>query len=336
MTNIDEGVHLGLWDVPSPEELARVKRSVVEVVAPEGSAVLNAADPLVAAMAGHCAGRVIDFMRGDGADVVARHRVGGGWAVVARDGAILLAVGDREIELTRLDEVLMMHGGQIGFQVENALAAVAAAWSLDLPLEAIRARIGSFTADSGQAPAQFNRIDAGGATIILDYGHNAGALVALIEALNALPHPRRTIAFTGASDHRNADLTRQGTLLSDAFDRVVLFEDRGRRSRSDGEVIALIRAGLDVGVRVGQVAIAPNEADAIPTALRGIGSGDLVVIPVDESAEETLAAVRSCLVQPGPETGGLATGEIWTTAHPHQTLAWAEPARSALRTRVDP
>src|SRR5262249_43003557 len=51
VTNIGEGDHLGLADIETPERLAYVKRTLVDVVAPTGSAVLNAADPLVAAMA---------------------------------------------------------------------------------------------------------------------------------------------------------------------------------------------------------------------------------------------------------------------------------------------
>ena len=63
VTNIGEGDHLGLRGIETLEELARVKRTVVEAVAPTGAAVLNAADPLVAAMADHCPGAVIFFAR---------------------------------------------------------------------------------------------------------------------------------------------------------------------------------------------------------------------------------------------------------------------------------
>src|SRR5205085_3459415 len=93
VTNIGEGDHLGLSDIRTPEELATVKRTLVEVVAPEGYAVLNAADPLVAAMAQHCPGRVVFFSRDGGREVLDPHRASGGRAVLARDGQILLAEG---------------------------------------------------------------------------------------------------------------------------------------------------------------------------------------------------------------------------------------------------
>ena len=61
VTNIGEGDHLGLADINTPEELAKVKRCIVEAVSPEGYAVLNANDPLVVEMAAHCPGGVVFF-----------------------------------------------------------------------------------------------------------------------------------------------------------------------------------------------------------------------------------------------------------------------------------
>jgi cyanophycin synthetase len=63
VTNISRGDHFGLRGIETAEELACVKRTVVEAVGPWGAAVLNAEDPLVAAMAGHCLGGAIYFAR---------------------------------------------------------------------------------------------------------------------------------------------------------------------------------------------------------------------------------------------------------------------------------
>src|SRR5688572_3673179 len=89
VTNIGEGDHLGLAGVDTPEELARVKRTLVEAVAPGGAAVLNAADPLVAAMAGHCPGSVIFFAQDDDHPVIVAHRAAWGRAAFVRHGTIV-------------------------------------------------------------------------------------------------------------------------------------------------------------------------------------------------------------------------------------------------------
>src|SRR5207237_402841 len=136
--NIAEGDHLGLSDIDTPEQLARVKRTVVESVAPSGVAVLKADDPLVAAMAPHCPGSVVFFARDAGHPLMLQRRGEKGRAAFVRDGHMVLAEGDQEIRLISLEHVPLTHGGRIGFQVENALAAAAAAWSMGVPCEKIR------------------------------------------------------------------------------------------------------------------------------------------------------------------------------------------------------
>src|SRR5262249_22282251 len=137
VTNIGQGDHLDLRGIETVEDLARVKRTLVESVAPDGSAVLNAADPLVAAMIDHCPGRVIFFARDAAHPVLASHRTRGERAVFVRSGAIVLAEGDREEVLAPLTNVPLTLSGRIGFQIENVLAACAAVWSLALPLDAL-------------------------------------------------------------------------------------------------------------------------------------------------------------------------------------------------------
>ncbi|HEY2837518.1 MAG TPA: cyanophycin synthetase, partial [Pirellulales bacterium] len=61
VTNMGEGDHLGLAGITTPEEMAVVKRCVVEAVAPTGWAVLKADDPLTAVMSVKCKGRTIYF-----------------------------------------------------------------------------------------------------------------------------------------------------------------------------------------------------------------------------------------------------------------------------------
>jgi cyanophycin synthetase len=287
VTNVGKGDHLSLRGVETPEDLARVKRTVVEAVAPAGWAVLNAADPLVAAMAPHCPGKVLYFARHGADPVLSGHRAAGGRAVLARDGSIILAEGEREEVLLPLADVPLTHRGKVGFQVENALAAAGAAWALGLPLDALRAGLESFAVDVRQSPARFNVLQAGGATVVVDYAHNPSALVALVEALDQFPHRRRTLVFT-ACNRRDEDEADMGTIVGNGFDRVILYED-------GGELNGPLRRGLAAGRRVAEVLETPGELPAIETALQSLRPGDLVVLGV-ESIEKALAFVQSRLV----------------------------------------
>jgi cyanophycin synthetase len=292
VTNIGRGDHLSLRGVETLEDLARVKRTVVEAVSPGGSAILNASDPLVAAMAGHCPGRVIYFAR-QASPVVQEHRKRGGRAVLVRGGEVVLAEGPREEALLPLARAPLTHSGRVGFQVENVLAAVGAAWSLGIAWSSVRAALETFTGDASQAPGRFNVLQANGATVIVDYAHNPSALAAVVEALGQLPHRRRTIVFAGCN-RRDDDVVEMGAVVGDGFDRVILYHDRGNNDRADGELNALVRTGLARGRRVARTIETASEREAIGAALDAIEPGDVVVLGV-EAIEESLALVRARL-----------------------------------------
>lgn len=138
VTKIGQGDHLGRHGLMTLEDLVRVKRCVVEAVPRQGTAVLNAQDPLVAEMAGRCPGSLCWFSADPNHPRVAEHRAQGGRAVLARDGCILLAQGDKEEVLLDLTRLAPIEGARPGSPLEIALAAAAAAWALGTPLEQMR------------------------------------------------------------------------------------------------------------------------------------------------------------------------------------------------------
>lgn len=288
VTNIGEGDHLGLHDVETPERLAQIKRTVVEALSPRGTAVLNAADPLVAEMAEHCPGSVWYFAREAGHPVLAAHLAAGGGGAYVRDGLLVLARGTTELFRVGLGSIPLTHGGRVGFQVENALAAASAAWLLGTEPEALRVGLATFHNDSRQTPGRFNVLQGGGATVILDYGHNPSALLALIEALGQFPHERRMAVFTAPGDRRDFDILRLGEILGHSFDAVVLYEGEFRRGRPDGQIVELLGRGLSEGHRTAEVVETRGETAAIDAVFRRLQPGDLVLIQPDsvEAAHE--------------------------------------------------
>jgi cyanophycin synthetase len=281
VTNIGEGDHLGLSDIETLEKLAAVKRTIVDAVSANGAAVLKANDPLVAQMARDCRAPVIFFAQRADDPVIAAHRRAGGRAIFVRHDTVIIAEGEVEIPLVALENVPLTHGGRIAFQVENALASAAAAWALGIPRDAIRAGLESFAADLEKVPGRFNLLEIGGATVIVDYGHNVSALSALIEAIEQFPQERRTIVYSAAGDRRDCDMIRQGELLGHAFDRVILYEDHYMRGRAEGEIMSLFREGLAAGERVSEIQDFKGNIKAIESALRHVGPGELLVMQAD-------------------------------------------------------
>ncbi len=292
VTNIGTGDHLGLRGVETLDELARVKRVVVQAVAADGLAVLNAADPLVAEMAAHSPGPLAFFATDSDHPVVAAHRAAGGLAFFVRDGLVIRGDGAREGPLMALADVPLTRQGRIGFQVENVLAAVAAADRLGVSLADVRAGLRSFGSPQ-DVPGRFNVLEHDGATVIIDYAHNPSALAAVSAALEGLALERRTLVFSGCN-RRDVDLREMGRIAGDAFDRVLLYRDWGHDGRSDGELNGLLRQGMATGRRLPPVVEYPTEADAITAALQSLNAGDGVVLGV-ESIEESLDLVQSFL-----------------------------------------
>ncbi|MEI7911107.1 MAG: cyanophycin synthetase [Verrucomicrobiota bacterium] len=124
--------HLGHAYVETLEQIGTAKRCIVDVVLPTGTAVLNADDPLVAAMANKCKGEVMYFTCHAAHPIVVAQCAAGCRVVELRDdGMIYLTEGAGSRALCPLAAVVMPEAGEL--YAENVLAAVAGAWAHGLP-----------------------------------------------------------------------------------------------------------------------------------------------------------------------------------------------------------
>ena len=281
VTNIGTGDHLGLNYITTVEDLAVLKRVIVQNVADNGVAVLNASDPIVARMASNCPGTVTFFASDKQHPVMATQRAQGRRAVYVEDGILVAAQGSERHRIA-LAEVPLTHNGSIGFQVDNVMAAVAAAWAVGIEWETVRAALQSFRNDCDHAPGRFNLFNYRGATVIADYGHNPDAMLALVRAVDTIPASHRTVVISGAGDRRDDDIRQQTQILGNAFDTVFLYQDQCQRGRADGEVVALLRQGLAGARRTTAIQEIQGEFNAIDQALAGIEAGQLCLILVDQ------------------------------------------------------
>ncbi|AOY91400.1 cyanophycin synthetase [Cupriavidus sp. USMAA2-4] len=284
VTNVGEGDHLGLSYISTVEDLAVLKSVIVQNVAPHGMAVLNAADPMVARMADACPGSVTFFARDPQEPAMATHRAQGKRVVFVDGQEIVAAEGDKEVRIA-FSDMPLTRGGSIGFQVENAMASVAAAWALGVDWNVVRQGLMHFDSDAQTAPGRFNVFDYKGATLIADYGHNPDAIQALSTAVQSMPGKRRVVVISGAGDRRDEDIRRQTQILGGVFDDVILYQDQCQRGREDGEVLALLREGLEGAQRASHVEEIRGEFVAIDTGLARLQPGDLCLILVDQVEE---------------------------------------------------
>jgi len=215
---------------------------------------------------------------------------------------VLFRSGRHETPLAPVSRIPLTYHGRVAFQVENALAAAAAAWSLGVPLDQIRMGLATFTSSAQQTPGRFNVLEANGATVIIDYGHNPSAVAALVEALEAFPHSRRSIIFSAEGDRRDEDIIRQTQILGDSFDSVILYEYPNRRGRAKGEILALLKEGLATGTRLSETTVVADEPPAVDLALRSLEPGDLLIVQPKEIDDVVAEVIRFLeAVPPKPE-----------------------------------
>jgi cyanophycin synthetase len=294
------GDHLGLGGITSIRQLAAVKQVVVEAVPRDGTAVLNADDPLVAAMGRHCSGSVIYFSMDPETEIIRRQSSRGRRAVTLEPGRngemIVLRQGRKSMPLVWTHLVPATFEGRARMNVQNALAAAAAAWAAGAHLHDIRQGLRTFSTSYYMAPGRLNMFELDGYRVVVDYAHNPPAVRALGEFVERLAEPspggrrglvsgRRIGVMATAGDRRDEDIVELGRVAASYFDTIVAREDANPRGRPRGDAAALIERGVREamadGARCTSVEIILDELEAARHVLDMGREGDLIVVCVD-------------------------------------------------------
>jgi UDP-N-acetylmuramoyl-L-alanyl-D-glutamate--2,6-diaminopimelate ligase len=154
------------------------------------------------------------------------------------------------------------------FNVENALAAAAAARSLGIGEEAIKRGIEAVD----RVPGRFERVDEGQPfTVLVDYAHTPRALETALEAARELAPGGRLICVFGAGGDRDrAKRPVMGQVVAELAD-VSLVTSDNPRSEDPAAIAAEVVDGLDLEVEL-------DRGRAIERALESARPGDVVVI----------------------------------------------------------
>src|SRR6266542_3625290 len=265
VTNVT-GDHLGLGGITSLGQLANVKAVVVEAVPRDGTAVLNADDPYVAAMARHCSGSVIYFSMAPDNEIIRRQASRGRRSVSLEPGRngemIVLRQGRKSMPLVWTHLLPATFEGRARMNVQNALAAAGAAWAAGAHLHDIRQGLRTFSTSYYMAPGRLNLVEVDGFKVIVDYAHNPPAVQALGEFVERMAETapggrrplvtgRRVAVVATAGDRRDEDIRELGTVAAQFFDHVIVREDENPRGRTRGETAALVEEGVRRAMRGG-------------------------------------------------------------------------------------
>ncbi len=280
--------HLGLGGINTVEELAVVKRVVVESAT--DTAVLNADDINCLKMADYAgADQIFYVTTNPGHSLVKEHIKAGGKAIVLEKGmnGDMLTIYDNGLHIPVLWSHLIPAAleGKAIFNVQNAMFAAAMAYSFGVDLDNIRHGLRTFDTSYFQAPGRMNVYDEHPFKVILDYGHNPAALKAMAALADQLEvKGRRLCVVAMPGDRRDEDIIDGAAALAGHFDHFICKADDRRRGRGHDEVPQMMRQALiDNGVDDAAITIIPDEVEAVTAALERAAPGDLLVIFGDDT-----------------------------------------------------
>ncbi|MDB9388336.1 cyanophycin synthetase [Microcystis aeruginosa] len=269
--------HLGIGDIDTIEQMAKVKSVVAEVVSAEGYAVLNADDPLTVSMAEKVKGRVAYFSMSPDNPIIHDHIRRGGMAAIYENGYLSILEGEWTLRIEEAVNIPVTMQGMAPFMIANALAACLATFVHGIDIELIRQGVRTFKPSVAQTPGRMNLFDLGHHHALIDYAHNPAGYEAVGGFVGNWSGEKVGVVG-GPGDRRDDDLILLGKLSALMFDRIIVKEDNDTRGRRRGEVADLILRGISEENASLRPEVILDETEALEKALSTVSEGGLVVI----------------------------------------------------------
>jgi cyanophycin synthetase len=301
ITNVSSD-HLDLMGLHTLPELAEVKAVIARITKPNGTVVLNADDPLVAAIARRVTAPVCFFSLRPGSTRIRRHVAAGGRAMVFEDGWLVEIQGAQRNQLMPAADAPATLLGLARHNVANALAAAGAARAMGVDRATVAEGLRGFRPTAEQAPGRVNLYRLGERLVIIDFAHNEAGVRAVLDLADAICGPRgrarrRPLAvILGAAGDRPDDTLRGiGRVAAQHADRLAIKETlKYLRGRSRESVIGEILAGMvQGGARRSRVPVYGDEKLALRAVVadQPVESDEVIVLAVHEDRDGVRATL---------------------------------------------
>jgi cyanophycin synthetase len=266
ITNIAED-HLGLSDIDTLEDLARVKSVVVRSVKKDGWAVLNAEDPSCVKISKELECKIAYFSLDENHPVIREHCKTGGIAAVYENGFVTIKKGDWKIRIEKVTTIPLTFGGKARFMIGNVLAASLAGYLFGFKTENIRLSLETFIPSAALTPGRMNIFNFKNFQVMIDFAHNPAGYMAIEEFLGTVESPKKIGIISGVGDRRDEDITECGRIAARMFDHIIIRQEKHLRGRTEQEIITLILNGIISVDKKMTYEIIPKEVEAIKHAI---------------------------------------------------------------------
>lgn len=294
ITNIAED-HLGQYGINTIETLARAK-AVVAKALDGGTLVLNADDPQLVQLAPELNVTKCWFSLNADNPVLRAHRGQGGAVCFLREyphGEAQLVYIDASVEseIIAVNDIPMTMKGAARHNIENALGAIGLAKSLGLDDSSIASALRQFSSSIDDNPGRGNRFEVDGATVIMDFAHNAHSMNAMATTLANMPAQRKLLMLSMAgdrSDREIAESTRAALAIQP--DLLVAADlEAYLRGREPGEVPRLIAdAAVAMGMSAQNILFSDSPYAGAKLIVEQLQRGDLALLLALSDREEII------------------------------------------------
>ncbi|SDG77742.1 cyanophycin synthetase [Flavobacterium omnivorum] len=275
ITNIQED-HLGISDIHTLEDLAKVKATVVKSIRKNGWAVLNGDDPHCVKLGKDLNCNVAYFSLNEDSEFIKKLCAEGKTVAVYENGYITIKKGEWKIRIERATHVPLTLGGKAKFMIANVLAATLASYLWGFKTEDISLSLQTFIPSPAQTPGRMNIFEFKKFKVLIDFAHNASGYKGVEEYLQSVDATKKIGIIAGVGDRRDEDIRECANIAARMFDHIIIRQEKYLRGRTEDEIIELILEGIKSSGRSVTYEIIPKETEAIKHAINSAEEGSFI------------------------------------------------------------
>jgi cyanophycin synthetase len=275
ITNIQED-HLGLSDIHTLDDLARVKATVAKSVRKSGWAILNADDAHCVKIGGELSCNVAYFSLSEDNILIKKLCAEGKTVAVYENGFITIKKGEWKIRIERATHVPLTLGGKAKFMIANVLAATLASYLYGFKTDDISLSLKTFIPSATQTPGRMNIFEFKKFKVLIDFAHNPAGYRGVEEYLQSVSATKKIGIIAGVGDRRDEDIKECGLIAGRMFDHIIIRQEKYLRGRTEEEIINLILEGIAESGKTVTHEIISVETEAIKHAIDNVEDGSFI------------------------------------------------------------
>ena len=275
ITNIQED-HLGLNDIHTLDDLARVKATVVKSIKKNGWAVLNGDDEHCIKIGEDLNCNVAYFSLSEDNEFIKKLCAEGKTVAVYENGYITIKKGEWKIRIERASHVPLTLGGKAKFMIANVLAATLASYLWGFKTEDISLSLQTFIPSAAQTPGRMNIFEFKKFKVLIDFAHNASGYAGVEDYLQSVQATKKIGIIAGVGDRRDEDIKECAKIAGRMFDHIIIRQEKHLRGRTEAEINKLLLEGISESGRPVTHEIIPKEVEAIKHAINSAEEGSFI------------------------------------------------------------